>query len=117
MLSGSVSRRFVVKSLLYIPGTTLGVASQQSSSRGSPRSAPVIGLYADNRPTATLRLNATDQGSIIEHGQGPAKCDYLGAREAICFQFRGSYYLHYDGAGPDGWRACLADRSDTGATS
>ncbi len=55
---------------------------------------------------------ASTQPTIIKHGQGPAKCDYLGAREATCFHFGGTYYLHYDGAGPDGWRACLAVSRD-----
>ncbi len=107
-----MNRRFAVQGLLYLPAMTLGGASQDALSRGSPGKAPAIGPYEDNRPTAALRLNATDQGSIIEHGQGPARCDYLGAREAICFRFGGTYYLHYDGAGPDGWRACLAVSRD-----
>ena len=68
----------------------------------------VLLAKAVGRPTAELRLNAIDSGPIIRHGQGPAQCDYLGAREAICFRFKGTYYLHYDGAGPTGWRACLA---------
>jgi predicted GH43/DUF377 family glycosyl hydrolase len=63
-------------------------------------------------PDAVLRLDAQDSGPIIQHGQGPARCDYLGAREAICFRFNGTYYLHYDGAGPTGWRACLAVSRD-----
>jgi predicted GH43/DUF377 family glycosyl hydrolase len=57
-------------------------------------------------------LDARDSGPIIKHGEGPDRCDYLGAREAICFRFRGTYYLHYDGAGPTGWRACLAVSRD-----
>lgn len=68
--------------------------------------------YPDGRPTATLRLDAKDDGPIIRHGQGPAKCDFLGEREAICFKFGEIYYLHYDGAGPTGWRACLAISHD-----
>ena len=39
-------------------------------------------------------------------------CDYLGAREAICFRVGSTYYLHYDGAGPTGWLACLAVSRD-----
>jgi len=58
------------------------------------------------------RLAAEDAGPIIRHGEGPAECDYLGAREAICFRFKNTYYLHYDGAGPTGWRACLAVSRD-----
>ena len=69
--------------------------------------------YPDGRPAATLRLNARDTGGpILRHGQGPAKCDALGAREAICFRANGHYYLHYDGAGPTGWLACLAVSRD-----
>lgn len=69
---------------------------------------PFMAQYPDGRPTAVRRLDATDSGPIIRHGQGPANCDQLGAREAICFRFKSRYYLHYDGAGPTGWRACLA---------
>ena len=68
--------------------------------------------YADGRPSATLRLDASDSGPILRHGQGPAQCDYLGAREAIGFRSHGTYCLHYDGAGPTGWRACLAVSRD-----
>jgi predicted GH43/DUF377 family glycosyl hydrolase len=68
--------------------------------------------YPDGRPAATLRLEAKDSGPIIRHAQGPGQCDYLGAREAICFRVGKVFYLHYDGAGPTGWRACLAVSSD-----
>jgi predicted GH43/DUF377 family glycosyl hydrolase len=68
--------------------------------------------YADGRPSTTLRLDALDQGPIIRHGTGPNQCDYLGAREAICFRSGSTYYLHYDGAGPTGWHACLAVSHD-----
>ena len=68
--------------------------------------------YPDGRPAAEFRLDADDSGPIIRHGDGPDKCDALGAREAICFWFKGTYYLHYDGAGPTGWRACLATSRD-----
>ncbi len=71
-----------------------------------------IQSYPDGRPTASLRLPATDSGPIIRHGQGPAQCDFLGAREAIGFRSGDTYYLHYDGAGPTGWRACLAVSRD-----
>lgn len=65
-------------------------------------------VYADGRPAATLRLDAQDTGVVIQHGQGPSDCDIYGAREAIVFEHDGEYFLHYDGAGPDGWLACLA---------
>ena len=69
--------------------------------------------YPDGRRTTTLRLDAMDSGGpILRHGQGPAQCDVLGAREAVCFRANGLYYLHYDGAGPTGWLACLAVSRD-----
>ena len=68
--------------------------------------------YPDGRPAATLRLDAEDSGPIIRHGDGPNRCDYLGAREAIVFRVGDTYYLHYDGAGPRGWLACLATSHD-----
>jgi len=68
--------------------------------------------YPDGRPYTALRMEATDAGRILRHGEGPAQCDALGAREAIVFAHDGQYYLHYDGAGPDGWRACLAVSRD-----
>jgi len=68
--------------------------------------------YPDGRPAATLRMDAVDSGPIIRHGSGPDRCDYMGAREAICFQAGDTYYLHYDGAGPKGWLACLATSKD-----
>lgn len=68
--------------------------------------------YPDGRPATTLRLPAEDAQPIILHGQGPGKCDALGAREAIAFEADGTYYLHYDGAGPKGWLANLASSRD-----
>jgi predicted GH43/DUF377 family glycosyl hydrolase len=68
--------------------------------------------YPDGRPEAKLRMEAKDQGVVLKHGDGPAKCDMLGAREAIVFEADGRYYLHYDGAGPKGWLACLATSDD-----
>ena len=59
-------------------------------------------------PQAIKRINATDAGVVIRHGNGPDDCDIYGAREAIVFKHEDVYYLHYDGAGPTGWLACLA---------
>ncbi len=69
-------------------------------------------VYADGRPQTLLRLNAQDQGVVLRHGGGPGDCDRRGAREAIVFADNGTYYLHYDGAGPHGWLACLATSQD-----
>ena len=79
---------------------------------GCQPSARAPRCYSDGRPVATMRLDALDSGPIIRHGAGPNRCDYLGAREAIAFQAGDTYYLHYDGAGPRGWLACLATSKD-----
>ncbi len=68
--------------------------------------------YPDGRPVAVLRMEAKDQGVVVKHGDGPDKCDYLGAREALIFEENGVYHLFYDGAGPKGWLACLATSKD-----
>ena len=68
--------------------------------------------YPDGRPATQARMPATGATPIIPHGKGPKQSDALGAREAICFQSGKTYYLHYDGAGPTGWRACLATSRD-----
>ena len=86
---------------------TLILAGTAGSAFGSPTAT-----YVDGRPQASLRLAATDQGVVLRHSGGPGDCDRLGAREAIVFEDKGIYYLHYDGAGPRGWLACLATSHD-----
>jgi predicted GH43/DUF377 family glycosyl hydrolase len=68
--------------------------------------------YIDNRPQATLRMNALDEGIVLRHGDGIDSCDVYGVREAIVNKDKGIYYLFYDGAGKDGWLACLAESRD-----
>jgi len=68
--------------------------------------------YEDGRPTARYRLSAVDQGIVLRHGDGPGQCDYLGARDIWVWESGGLYYMHYDGAGPKGWLACLATSKD-----
>lgn len=64
--------------------------------------------YPDARPVAKLRLDAKDYGIVMRHGDGPDQCDMLGARDVWVYESGGTYYMHYDGAGPKGWLACLA---------
>jgi hypothetical protein len=64
--------------------------------------------YSDGRPTATLRMDAKDHGIVLRYGDGPGKCDYLGARDVWVFEDKGTYYMHYDAAGPTGWLCSLA---------
>ncbi len=92
----------VVTATAPLPRTAIATSEDQ----------PVKAPYTDGRPGATLRIDARDQGVVLRYGDGPEDCDKLGAREAIVFQSGGKYYLHYDGAGPRGWRACLAESDD-----
>jgi predicted GH43/DUF377 family glycosyl hydrolase len=68
--------------------------------------------YIDKRPQANLRMNAVDEGIVLRYGDGPDSCDVYGAREAIVNEDKGIYYLFYDGAGKEGWKACLAESND-----
>ena len=91
---------------------SLGAKSPtQSGSRVVKLSDPVLS-YKDGRPRAGYRLNALDQGVVLRHGDGPGKCDYLGARDIWVFESGGTYYMHYDAAGPAGWLAALATSKD-----
>ncbi len=82
-----------------------------SGSLVQPCSEPVP-PYKDSRPTAPYRLDAKDAGVVLRHGDGPAKCDFLGARDIWVFEDGGTYYMHYDAAGPTGWLAALATSKD-----
>ena len=68
--------------------------------------------YRDGRPEATLRMDAKDHGVVLRHGDGPDQCDILGARDVWVFEADGTYYMHYDGAGPKGWLCSLAVSTD-----
>ena len=76
------------------------------------KSREPVPAYKDGRPTAEYRLNALDAGVVLRHGDGPGRCDYLGARDLWVFESRGVYYMHYDAAGPTGWLAALATSKD-----
>ena len=66
------------------------------------------GSYSDGRPTAGYRLDPKDYGIVLKYGSGPDSSDYLGARDVFVYEDKGTYYMHYDGAGLEGWLACLA---------
>jgi len=68
--------------------------------------------YRDGRPEATLRMNATDNGVVMRHGDGPDSCDIYGARDVWVFAANDTFYLHYDAAGPRGWLCALAVSAD-----
>jgi predicted GH43/DUF377 family glycosyl hydrolase len=71
-----------------------------------------IAQYRDGRPAAKLRLDAADHGVVLRYGDGPDQCDIHGARDVWVYQADGSYYMHYDAAGPKGWLAALATSKD-----
>jgi hypothetical protein len=48
--------------------------------------------YEDGRPGAVLRMDAKDHGIVLKYGDGPGKCDVLGARDAWVFEDQGTYY-------------------------
>ena len=68
--------------------------------------------YRDGRPVATLRMDAKDHGIVLRYGDGPNQCDSLGARDVWVFESDGTYYMHYDAAGPKGWLCALAVSKD-----
>jgi len=93
---------------------SIGLGIDSAPPKGShvvPITAPPK-AYKDGRPAAAYRLDAIDSGRVLLHGDGPGRCDYLGAREAIVFEWKGTYFLHCDGAGLKGWLACLATSKD-----
>jgi hypothetical protein len=68
--------------------------------------------YRDDRPAALLRMDAKDHGIVLRCGDGPNRCDVLGARDVWVFEAGGTYYMHYDAAGPKGWLCSLAVSKD-----
>ncbi len=99
----------------YVEGSTsYGEKFTRPATGVEPSDPPALPVapYPDGRARAVLRLDAHDQGVVLAYGDGPDGCDKLGAREAILFESAGTYYLHYDGAGPRGWLACLATSTD-----
>jgi predicted GH43/DUF377 family glycosyl hydrolase len=93
--------------VLHVPSLpSISVAQGKQGSRLVAIEAPTA--YPDGRPSARYRLDARDAGIVYRHGQGPNECDKLGARDIWVWEHRGTYYMHYDGAGTKGWLACLA---------
>jgi predicted GH43/DUF377 family glycosyl hydrolase len=113
MMSRALAETLMCAALLA--GSTVWAAEGTSSGRiAGSRIAPVseIVKYPDQRPSARYRLEAKDQGAVFRHGTGPGRCDYLGARDVWVYESDGTYYMHYDGAGPKGWLCCLATSKD-----
>ncbi|MFY0626844.1 MAG: hypothetical protein JXR07_11125 [Reichenbachiella sp.] len=102
-----------IKSILYIiisSGTI--ISSCSSSNTTSTTKNSNISKYSDGRPISNLRMNAKDHGIVLKHGDSPNQCDMLGARDVWVFEDNGTYYMHYDAAGPLGWLNALAVSND-----
>lgn len=63
---------------------TLGVFAASLIATAWP-SLAAIGGYPDGRPAAVLRMDAKDHGIVLRHGDGPDRCDVLGARDVWVF--------------------------------
>ncbi len=44
-------------------------------------------------------MDAKDHGIVLRCGNGPDRCDILGARDVWVFEADGTYYMHYDAPG------------------
>jgi len=71
-----------------------------------------IPLYSDRRPIVTRVIPARDHGAVLRHGLAPGGLDRYGARDVWVYESDGTYYMHYDAAGPEGWLAALATSTD-----
>ncbi len=67
---------------------------------------------SDRGSEPQYRVDIEDVGVVLRSGDGPDSCDRYGAREASLFRDGDRWYLFYDGAGEDGWKACLAESTD-----
>ena len=108
------TQTLTTQSAMTLTSTTLTsppltASTQTTSTQTAPTPAKV---YSDGRPVAKLRMPARDHGVILRHGGGPGECDALGARDAWVYEDGGTYYLHYDAAGPRGWLCALAISKD-----
>lgn len=91
-----ISKRIIVISVLFI---VTGLSVSQA--------------YEDGRPEAKFRMDAEDYGIVLYYGDGPKRCDILGARDIWVYESDGTLYMHYDAAGPKGWACSLATSTDT----
>ena len=120
--SGRMARKPVMKIGFVLLAAGILAAAGGAPQPRAPQAAPGKGtrvvpdahstVYPDRRPAAAYRLEAQDAGVVFRHGRGPQRSDYLGARDVWVWKYQDTYYMNYDGAGPRGWRACLATSRD-----
>lgn len=108
--AGIDRRGFIKTGGLTSIGLVTGVSGVSLAGAKAVLAAPR--KYWDGRPTAPLRMDAKDQGVVLKYGAGPGNCDMLGARDVWVFEDDGTYYMHYDAAGPKGWLCALAMSQD-----
>ena len=86
-----------------------------SACNGATRLIPVkhVMHYTDGRPALRYRVaKIHDLGVVLRYGGGPGNCDEFGARDVWVYKAGATYYMHYDGAGPEGWLCCQATSHD-----
>jgi len=111
-LSFSDLRLSFVRVLAALALPSLGLLPVQRAAAASQVVPATPAPYSDGRPAAAYRLDATDHGAVLKHGDGPNQCDILGARDPWVFEDGGTYFMHYDAAGPKGWLCALATSKD-----
>lgn len=99
-----IKRVNVALSLFVVTASLIAQSGGNKSQQGSK--------YPDGRPAAVLRMDAKDHGIVLRYGDGPDQCDILGARDVWVFESDGTFYLHYDAAGPKGWLCSQAVSKD-----
>jgi predicted GH43/DUF377 family glycosyl hydrolase len=104
-----IKEKICVAGLVFL---LLGSAATAQRAGSQARAASMARQYSDGRPAAKYRMDARDAGVVFKYGTGPDSSDYLGARDVFVFAYKGTYYMHYDGAGLKGWLACLATSKD-----
>ena len=92
--------------------TAAVLVREEPEAHGGARCRSPAATYRDGRPAAKYRLDAEDHGVVLRHGDGPDQCDIHGARDVWVYEADGTYYMHYDAAGPKGWLAALATSKD-----
>ncbi len=107
-----MSLRLTRRQMLQAAGAAAFSTVEIGKADEPPTTEPPTTVYPDGRPVAGLRLPARDRGIVMRHGDGPGQCDLLGARDVWVFQAGGTYYMHYDAAGPRGWLCSLATSKD-----
>ena len=97
--------RFGFAAWLFLALGTIPAVFAQAPAKPTPAARVDV-------PYPTLRMHAQDQGIVMRYGDGPERCDELGARDVTVWKDRDTFYMNYDGAGPKGWQVCAATSAD-----